>query len=311
MRARLSFAALVLSTAGLVGWFSSHAAIPEPVAAKDEKKAQADDRDDIATKLYTRVSIDKAFENVSLKEVLEFLSDKFGVTILVDGKSLQGGAAVAVALNAEDQVLQAPINVPVMKNVRLATVLKHVADQIDGVYLLYPDHIKIVGAGRAYTLTNPPVRDYQPDQQDDPGTENFNDIVRSIPLVQANFKEVPLQDALREVELRTNRSIMLATQAGERTKIAITARFTNVPVETAVATLAESAGLKMARKGNVLLVTTAERAKEFAPPVPAHGPYPFGLGLGGGLGGIADPQFEELKKKVAELEKTIEELKKK
>jgi hypothetical protein len=308
MRAHLTFRVLLLSSAVFAGWFVSQAAVPLPVAAQEEKKARADDRDDLSAKLFQRTTLDKPIENVPLKDVLEFLSDKYTVTILVDGKSFSGGPAAAVVLNAADEVLNAQINVPVMKNVRLATILKHIVDQIDGVYLLYPDHIKFVSTARAVTLTNPPIRDYQVDGDDAASQEGQNEIIRSIPLVHANFKEVTLQDAIREVELRTNRSIVLAPQAGEKAKTTVTARFTNVPVETAVATLAEAAGLGMARKGNVLLVTTLERAKEFAPAPP--NPFPFGLG--GPIPGLtADPQVEELKKKVAELEKKVEELKKK
>lgn len=306
MRTRLRSVALLISSVIVIGWFVAQAAVPIPVAAKDEKKATADDRDELSTKLMQRVTFDKPFDNVALKEVIELLCDKHDLTILVDGKSFSNAALpVAVALNAADEILNAQISVPIMKNVRLGTILSHIADQIDGVHLLYPDHIKIVSAAHALTLTKPPFHDY-PDENER-GTA-FEEIARSIPLVHVNFKEVALQDALREVELRTNRSIVLATQAGDKGKTPITARFTNVPVDTAVATLAESAGLQMVRKGNVLIVTTAERARELAP-APVN-PYPFGLPLG--VPGLtADPQIEELKKKLAELEKTIETLKKK
>ena len=46
MRTRLGFGALLVSSAILIGWFVSQAAVPIPVAAKDEKKATADDRDE-------------------------------------------------------------------------------------------------------------------------------------------------------------------------------------------------------------------------------------------------------------------------
>jgi hypothetical protein len=259
--------------------------------------------------LLQRVTLDKPLDAVPLKDVIEFLNEKYELTILVDGKSFSPGVAVAaeaVALKAADEILNFQISVPVMKNVRLATILKHMTDQMDGVYLLYPDHIEIVSAARALTLTKPPVHDY-PDENE--RGASFEEIARSIPLVHANFKDVSLQDALREVEVRTNRSIVIATQAGDKAKTSITARFTNVPVDTAVATLAESVGLTMARKGNVLLVTTAERAREFVP-APLANTLPGGFGPG--ISGVTtDPQVEELKKKVAELEKVIEGLKKK
>jgi len=103
-----------------------------------------------------------------------------------------------------------------------------------------------------------------------------------------------LEDALKEIELRTDCTIILANQAAESKKTPITARFTNVPVDTAVAAVAEMAGLKMVRNGNVLLVTTAARADEFKR-----------------VSLPSDQSSEDLKKKIAELEKTIGELKQK
>lgn len=299
MRARTWVGGLALAAAAGIVAFYSPAADP-PAAAK----GPADDRDELANKLMERVSIDDPLENVKLRDAIDLLSKRFDVTILVDGRSFSPNMA-AVALNApeDDTVLDAQVTVPVMKKVRLATVLKHVTDQLNGGYLLYPDHVKFVGTGRLYALTAPTLKNYYPQQSDDdPALVSTDEVMRNIPLVNVSFAEKPLQEALRDVETRANRNIVLAPQAGERAKTPVTARFTNVPVDAAVATLAEMAGLKMARRGNVLLVTTTERAKEFDPPVPPP------QGIFGGPFGVPDPQVEELKKKVAELEKTIAEL---
>jgi hypothetical protein len=312
MRARIWLGGTALATVAMIGLFALSGAAPAP-AAKPDSKSPLDDRDEIANKLMERVTIDKPIVNVQLKDVLEFLSDNHNLTLLVDGKTFKtDGGAAAVALNGpdDDAILNRQISVPVMKKVRLATVLKHVADEIEGVYLLYPDHIKFVGAGRAQTLIRPNLKHYGvADDVNDPPAEALDKIICSIPLVNVNFIERPLQEALREVEIRSNRSIALSSLVGEKGKTLITTRFTNVPVDTAVATLAEMAGLKMASKGNVLLVTTSERAKEFDPPPPL---LPQGLGFPGfpNLPSQTDQQAEELKKKVAELEKTIAELKK-
>ena len=238
--------------------------------------------------------------------------------MLVDPASFKNmdNAAFAAKVNQDEEVLKRPVSLPAMKKVRLATILKYVCDQIPGTYLLYPDHIKLVSGFRVRTLVGPIVNflnqagvDSDPaDQQ--VATEPLDRIMCSIPLVNVHFEDQPLQSAIREVELRTNRSIALAPQAGEKSKTSITTRLTNVPVDTAVATLAEMAGLKMVRKGNVLLVTTSERAKEFDPPTPRlpvmvapPAPAPSAV--------AHNEQIEEMKKKIAELEKTIGELKNK
>ncbi len=299
---------LILASVAVVGWFSSQVAFPAPSApAKAVEKAPVDDRDELANKLLERTTLKDPLMNVTLKDALNFLSEKYEVTLLVDQKSFGQGGAAAAALNAaDDGMLGQPINVPVMKNVRLGTIIKHVADQVDGVYLIYPDHIKLVGIGRAYTLTRP-VRDAAPagpnDPEPDSEMESPQDIIRSIPLVTVSFNDKPLPEVLKDIETRTNRTIILGNQAADKIKTTISGRFTNVPVETAVATVAEMAGLKMVRKGNVLLVTTDERAKTFDPP-------PSPAAFGHGLFPMLDPNsVEELKKKLAELEKTVEELK--
>jgi len=316
MRARIWFFGPAFAAAVVIAFFTLSGAVPAP-PAKPEPPAPQDDRDAMAAKLMARVTIDKALADVPLKDVLEMLSEKHDLTILIDKKSFGDGAPLAAAVNAQDNaVLDKPISIPAVKKVRLATIFKMVGDQIGGGYLLYPDHIKFVGAGKLETLTNPLPKNFGV-PEDPEAPESRENIVLSIPLVNVNFEDRPLRDALRDVEIRTNRSIALAPQANDRGNIPIKTRFTNVPVDSAVATLAEMAGLKMARKGNVLLVTTVERAKEFEPPPPA--PL-FGLNnlnnllpnnlLPNNSPQTPDAQVEELKKKVAELEKTIAELKK-
>lgn len=310
MRTRIWLCGMIVAVATF-GSFSYQSAVTAPaVPAKPEAQLTQDDRDDLASKLMERVNIAEPMKNITLKQALDFLGELKEVTILVDHKSFATAQGMAVALNGdEESVMGLPVSLPAAKKIRFATILKHVLDQVDAVALLYPDHIKIVGTNRAQTLTNPNLKAYGSNDLEDPAVESVGDIVRSIPLVNVNFAEKTLEGALKEIEVRTNRTIVLAPQGGDKAKTLVTARFTNVPVDTAVTALAEMAGLKMARRGSVLLVTTAERAKEFDPPAP------FGVG-GGFLSGLSGFPYmpadgvEDLKKRVAELEKTIVELKK-
>jgi hypothetical protein len=136
---------------------------------------------------------------------------------------------------------------------------------------------------------------------DEATAEPAIDLRHAAPLVTVSFTERPLAEALRDIEVRANTSIVLANQAVDQAKTPITTRFTNTPVEIAVGTLAEMAGLKMVVKGTVLLVTTQDRASELEPPPPPAAPNPALP--------VVDGSVENLKKKVAELEKTVEELK--
>jgi hypothetical protein len=315
--------------------------------AKTDAKPIADDRDELANKLMERVTLKDPIENMPLKDALKQMSEKYNITLLVDRNSFGDNGAAAVAMGADNEaVLNQPINVPAMKNVRLATVIKEVADQIRGIHLIYPDHIRIVSEGRAYTVTKPLMVDYlverpanyascqgavEPDNDSSIVPQDY--LVKSgmDPLATVSFNEKPLEDALKEIGIRTNRTIVVANQVAENRKTPITGRFTNVPVDRAVETIAEMAGLKMFRKGNVLLVTTAARADVLAPAParrisnagqipPISGAFSFNAGQVQGIGGggfpvnplpATDQSSEELKMKVAELEKTISELKQK
>jgi hypothetical protein len=279
-----------------LGWLGFPSATPAPPAAKSDGKLEVDDRDEMANKLMERVTLKEPLKSMPLKDALDYFSTKHGITLLVDPRTF-GSAPAAAAARADDEAVffNQSINVPAMKNVRLGTLLKCVADQIDGVYLIYPDHIKLVGPARAATLTKPPLKAYM--SEDENFQEAAENVIRSIPLITISFRGQPLEEALRIVELRSNRSIVLANQAADNGKTPITARFNNVPVDSVVATLAEMAGAKLARKGSVLLVTTAERADQFDPAPPSPPP--------------ADPSVEELKKRIGDLEKALEELKQK
>ena len=236
---------LALIAFAVFGWYATQTALPvPPLPAKIADKAPADDRDELANKLLERIALPDGFKNVALKEVLEIIMTKYDINVLVDAKSFGGANQAAAAVVADDDgIMNQMISVPAVKNVRLSTLLKLIADQINGAYLIYPDHIKLVGIARVATICGPFAKANMSPGEPDDALEPAVDIIRAIPLVSASFNEKPLVDALKDVEMRTNRSIVLANQAGDKAKTVISARFTNVPVETAVATLSEMAGL--------------------------------------------------------------------
>jgi len=148
---------MALALLAVIGLFSFQFAAPAQ-PTKPDVKPIADDRDELANKLMERVTLNELFNNVPLKEVVKDLSERFNITLLVDQKSFPNDVApAAAALLAEDDsfILNKMISVPVMKNVRLATAIKEVADQIGGVYLVFPDQIRIVNAWEATMITKP------------------------------------------------------------------------------------------------------------------------------------------------------------
>jgi RNA polymerase sigma factor (sigma-70 family) len=87
-----------------------------------------------------------------------------------------------------------------------------------------------------------------------------------LPLVHLKAKKVPLNEALDQLADQGRLNIVYMAGA-EKAATPVTARLTNVPVDTAVRVLAAQAGLSVVQRDNVFLVTTPDQAaamtKEF------------------------------------------------
>jgi tetratricopeptide (TPR) repeat protein len=96
----------------------------------------------LKTKLDQRISLEKGIDaNTPLKDALEFLSDRYEVTILVD--------TAAFSQAGQDSVEDKPVRLPKMTQVSLGTVLRLLAGQVDGTYLVRRDYIEITTGQRA------------------------------------------------------------------------------------------------------------------------------------------------------------------
>src|SRR5262249_31937001 len=80
------------------------------------------------------------------------------------------------------------------------------------------------------------------------------------PPVSLDLDGTPLRTALNQLARQTAVNLLLDPRAAKEAQTPLTVRVDDVPLEAAVRLLAEFAGLKPARMGNVLLVTTEERA---------------------------------------------------
>jgi tetratricopeptide (TPR) repeat protein len=97
----------------------------------------------LKNKLSRPVDLEKGLDaNTPLREVLEFLTDRYDVTILIDVGAFKAEGKV-------EDVEVAPIKLPRMKGVSLATVLRLITGQIDGTYLIRRDYIEITTGARA------------------------------------------------------------------------------------------------------------------------------------------------------------------
>jgi hypothetical protein len=82
MRARFWLGGMALIAVALISWQAGSGAAPAP-AEKAEGKSPSDDRDEFSNKLMERVTIEKPFEQVPLKEVLEYLSKTHDINLIV------------------------------------------------------------------------------------------------------------------------------------------------------------------------------------------------------------------------------------
>jgi hypothetical protein len=88
--------------------------------------------------------------------------------------------------------------------------------------------------------------------------------------VDVNRRE--LGETLRELGRRTGANVVLDPKADREARTPLTLRMEDTPLESAVAVLADAAGLRSVRLGNVLYVTTESRADMLRAERDAHAP---------------------------------------
>jgi len=300
------------------------AAAPSVAAPDAKKPAPADDSARIAEKLLDRVDQER-IDKTPLRDVLDNLQQRTELTILLDAKALvQEGVA-----ESSEMLENTPVTLPAMKKVRVETVLKLLADQLGADFYIAPDHVKITSptvkdliTGRARPLPDlygGEVMDEQVDRKQ---------IVRTSPYVTTTFKDTAVGEALRDVAARAGRNVVLSAAAADKAQTKVTVGLSNVAFETAAASLAEAAGLRAFRTGNVVVIVTPERARQLestgdSGPRVALGGYPGGGGIMS-LGELetigrlfankpveAEARRRELEEKVRKLTEELDRLKKK
>jgi hypothetical protein len=110
--------------------------------------------------------------------------------------------------------------------------------------------------------------------------------------IDVDVSEVPLADALKDVGRRKAVNVVVDRRVKKQTETKVSLQVEDVALESAVRLLAEQAGLKAARIGNVLYVTTPDNAASIAAenraPRPTYNPYGV-YGFSGTFGAIGGP----------------------
>ncbi|WP_020473319.1 hypothetical protein [Zavarzinella formosa] len=258
----LMFAAC-LSVGGLSR--SSHAA-PLP-----EKKTIPNDSVKIAETLVERFDIDNGIDKMPFKEVLAMFEERLGVTIIVDVKALIPNGEEDAAASLKD-LENRKITIPAMKKVRGETVLKYVCDQVNVVTVIESDHIRITNAAAKEFVTGEtnPIQSISTAGQSDMEPMARDERVRLTPTMTLSFEQKTLAEAVKHLADRSGRNIILSASARPQSSAVVNLTISNVPFETAAMSLAEAAGLRVVKQGNVVMMVSQERFKELTPPTQAQ-----------------------------------------
>lgn len=169
--------------------------------------------------------------NTPLKEALAYVSEKFGVNIVIDREAFKGEAPEPENL---------PVKLDRMTDVRLENWLTPLLQQVQGDFFVQPDGIIRV-------VTKGTVIDHMLAQR-----------------VTARFDKKPLDEALRQLSEDTGVTIVLdGRRAGDKAKTAVTADLRHLTLQAALTILADLAELKTVAVDRAIYVTTADNAKEF------------------------------------------------
>jgi type II secretory pathway component GspD/PulD (secretin) len=186
-------------------------------------------------------SLERPIQQSALRDVLDFLSDKFGTTFIVDTQAFEA-AGVGGGRNVEDT----QVNLPKMPGVTLATVLRFLVGQIDGAYLIRRDYIEITTRNRQVVEAFGPSEGASPDNL--------------TPAVNVVFSNRPLENALADLAAQTGKNVVLDPRVQDKEKLVVSARLLNTPIDSAVLVVADMVGLQPVTIGNVFYITTKPNA---------------------------------------------------
>ncbi len=179
---------------------------------------------------------------MTLQEALDALADRYDLGFTVND--------AAFAKEKVEDVLCKPVAVqaiPKMIDSRLADVLNTILARVP-----CPSGTTYLIRGRRIEITTGAAVRKELGRRDDE---------RLPPLVTIGFDRELLGVALYQMSERSGFSIVVDGRAAEQAREPVTATLVNVPLDTAAALLADTAGLESVFVDNVCYITSAENAK--------------------------------------------------
>lgn len=202
-----------------------------PLGAEEKKPSPPRSAADLLQRLRQPVDLEGFAPNTPFREALGFISEHFGLTILVDAQAFRDELQV-------QEPEQHPVTLPKVHHVPLRWVVQQLAGQAGGTAVQVGSLLWVAPPERA--------RQRQLGQS-----------------LDADFDNVPLGQALQQLANQTGYSVALdASRVADSANVPVTAQLRDVSLETSVRTLADLAGLKAVQLGTLLYVTTPDHAKE-------------------------------------------------
>ncbi|HEY1379807.1 MAG TPA: RNA polymerase sigma factor [Gemmataceae bacterium] len=199
------------------------------------------------------ITLDRSIDNAPLRDVLEFLSDKYNVTFLVNTQAFEQ-AGISGGRNVEDSL----VRVPKMPSVSLGAVLRFLLAQVDGTYLIRRDYIEVTTRDRQLVEAYGPATFFEATTQESLASAGAN----LPPTVNAVFEARPLEKALADLAGQAGKNIVLDPRVQDKEKkLTVSAQLLNTPIDAAVLVVADMIGLEPVTIGNVYYVTTKDNAQ--------------------------------------------------
>jgi hypothetical protein len=182
-------------------------------------------------KLRQCVTLDGFDANTPFKEALAFMSEKFGMTILLDAEAFKRELEVQEADNQ-------PVKLAKMVDVRLENGLDRLLQTVDADFFVQSDGVINVVPRKS--------------------------VVKHIlaQKVSVSYEKKPVNEALRQLADTMGLSIVVdEKRAGDKAKTSVTVDLRNVSLEAAILMLADLAELKPVTIDRAVYVTTVDNAK--------------------------------------------------
>lgn len=201
--------------------------------------------------LQTALPLDRPLPDTALKDILDFLQDistpieaakdpSKRIFITVDHPAFKRWKADP-AYNVEDE----KISLPKLNGASLETALRLVTDQLNATFVIKRETIVVTTWAKAIGRA--------PKENEE------------IKLIHWAVEKRSLDSVLDGIADRYDQSIVISSQAEEKAKKPVSARFLNVPLEDAVTTLADMNELKVVRKSNLYYLIDPKPKRDSSP----------------------------------------------